>query len=119
MEKRKSALWFRVLALCTAIALGGTYVWRQQQKAVPLKDVSEKAKPDKRAVISSSKSLIVDPAPVPPQEPKVEDRILMPGSKSGIMVPQPETPEASKQRTLLPGSKSFSPVLDPPKTDEP
>ncbi len=121
----KTSPWFKVFALCTALGLGGTYVWKQQQKATP-----QIEKTTERTVLSSSKSLVIDPAVLPvdeektsppaiPQEPEVEERVLMPGSKSGRVLPTPEAPVAPKQRTVLPSSKSMSPILDPPKANEP
>jgi hypothetical protein len=105
MNKNASP-WFKVFALCTAVGLGGTYVWRQQQKAAP-----PKAKPVERTVLSSSKSFVIVPNPLPVdeernppsirQEPEAEQRILMPSSKVGVFLPEKEV---SKQRILLPGS---------------
>ena len=126
MSGNNSSPWFKIFALCTALGFGGTYVWRQQQKAVAPAEVQKQAKPDTPMVLSSSKSLIVDPTPVPVddkkvdfvlpmEEPKADDRVLMPGSKSAIVSPQ--MPVAPKQRTLLPGSKNPARILEPPKSD--
>lgn len=126
MSGNNSSPWFKIFALCTAIGFGGTYVWRQQQKAVAPAKVQKAAEPDKPLVLSGSKSFIVDPTPVPVddkkgdfllpmEEPKADDRVFMPGSKSGIVSPQ--IPVGPKQRTLLPGSKNSARILEPPKSD--
>jgi hypothetical protein len=138
--KENTSLWFKVFALCTAVGLGGAYVWKQQQKAAPQIDKSvermvlsgsksavitatslpvnqEEAKPP--TMLPGSKSYVIDPATFPVEEKK---RILMSGSKSGIFqldpkidleLPSPEKPNAPKQRTLLPGSKSTTTTLGP------
>ena len=133
--KEKTSPWFRVLALCLAVGLGGTYVWRQQQKAAP-----QKTKTDERRVLSSSKSKVIAPTPLPVNQEKA-DRVLMPGSKSssGVFKPEQERtlmpggiielkPEEAKERVLLPSSKSLSmPIFrtprvapaDQPKPDQP
>lgn len=136
--KEKTSPWFRVFALCTAIGLGGTYVWKQQQKAAP-----EKAKPDERTVLSGSKSTVVTPLPLPVDQ-KEANRVLLPGPKSISRVFKPEQqrplmpsskvgiielkPEEAKERVLLPSSKSIPmPIFstrrgapaDQPKPDEP
>ncbi len=87
---------FRIFALCTAIGLGGAYIWRQQQKAAPQID-----KPDERTVLSGSKSTVIAPVPLPVDQEQA-NRVLMSSSKSGIFTPGPE-----QERTLMPGSKSF------------
>ncbi len=115
--KEKTSPWFRVFALCTAIGLGGTYVWKQQQKAAP-----EKAKPDERTVLSGSKSTVITPLPLPVDQ-KETNRVLLPGSKSftGVFKPEQEQtlmpssksgifelkPQEAKERVLLPSSKSI------------
>ena len=130
MNGRKTAPWLRILALCTAIGLGGTFVWRQQQKAAPAKELPQQVKPEERTVTSSPQPLINDPVvlpvddkksnlPAPPPEAEVRERILMPSSKSGIISPNPEVPEPPKQRTVLPGSKSLSPIFEAPKAQKP
>jgi hypothetical protein len=143
--KEKTSPWLKVLALCTAIGLGGTYVWRQQQKAAPQTDKTAARlvlSGSKSAVIAppplpvdqqvakaptmlpGSKSYLIDPATFPAEEKK---RILMSSSKGGILLspkididlPSPEKPNAPKQRTLLPGSKSIDPILKVPQADKP
>ena len=127
MSGNNSSPWFKIFALCTALGFGGAYVWRQQQKAVAPAEVQKEAKPETPLVLSSSKSLIVDPTPVPVDDKKgdfvlpmeePDDRVLMPGSKSGgIFIPQPDPQNPPKQRTLLPGSKNPARILEPPKSD--
>lgn len=115
--KEKSSPWFKVLALCTAVGLGGTYVWRQQQKAA-----LQTEKPVERTVLSGSKSKVIAPAPLPVIQEET-DRVLLPGSKSlsGVFTPEHERtllnssksgiielkPGEVKERVLLPSSKSI------------
>ena len=117
--KEKASPWFRVLALCIAVGLGGAYVWRQQQKAAP-----QKTKTDERRVLSSSKSAIIGSVAMPAAQEE-PDRILMPSSKSGTFK---SGSEVAKERALLPSSKSIPmPIFrqrsvvpeDPPKLDKP
>ena len=96
--KEKASPWFRVLALCIAVGLGGTYVWRQQQKAAP-----QVEKPVERTVLSGSKSKVIAPTPLPVDQEET-NQVLMPGSKTGVFRLTHELP---KQRAVLPGSKSF------------
>ena len=110
MEKRRAALWFRIFALCTAVALGGAYVWWQQKQAA-----RQEERTGERAVMSGSKSRVIAPATFPVEQEET-DRTLMPGSKSGAIELKPKEP---KQRTLLPGSKSPGSILEPLKTEEP
>jgi hypothetical protein len=129
MNGSNAPLWFKILALCTAVGLGGAYVWKQQQKAPATQVTPKKVEADQRMVISGSKSAVIDTAPVAEEKtqtnqpeiqqvPKTEERVMMPGSKSGIITPQPQAPELPKQRTMLPGSKS-RPILEPIKEDKP
>jgi hypothetical protein len=134
--REKTSPWLKVFALCTAIGLGGTYVWRQQKAAL------EKTKTDERLVLSSSKSAIIVSVAVPAAQEE-PDRVLMPSSKSSTFKLEQEErtlmpsskigiiqlkPEEAKERVLLPGSKSIPmPIFrqrsvapeDPPKPDEP
>lgn len=108
--KEKTSPWLKVLALCTAIGLGGTYVWRQQQKAA-----APVVKPVERLVLSSSKSLVIAPTDdkktnLPLTPPQAEKKILLSGSKSGTFTLEQEAP---KQRTLLPSSKSTTTTIVP------
>ncbi len=98
---------FRIFALCTAIGLGGAYIWRQQQKAAPQID-----KPDERTVLSGSKSTVIAPVPLPVDQEQA-NRVLMSSSKSGIFTPGPE-----QERTLMPGSKGGLIELKPEEAKE-
>jgi hypothetical protein len=122
MPINKPSYWLRIPALCTALGLGGSFVWWKQQKASPPVTI-----PDERTVISSSKSLVISPSalpvnekesdlPAPPKETPPQQRLLLSGSKSGIFLLKQEE---SEQRILLPGSKSGSLTLDPPKSKDP
>lgn len=113
----------KVLALCTALGLGGGYVWQRQKSAAAAAEKAEQE--EKRAMMSGSKSaLVVEKGlPVSPEE---LDRLLMSSSKSGAVIledgkPEPVLPpvideekKAELRRTVLPGSKSFRVV--PPET---
>jgi len=111
MNKQMAVMLFRILALCTAVGLGGTYVWkRQKQAAPPVTAPVEQA------------------APAPIVVDAEETRTLMPGSKAGIFVERSEPGvhqlEQEKQRVLLPGSKSYTRIfppdlLDPAEEPEP
>ena len=141
--KDKTSPWFKVFALCTAIGLGGTYVWRQQQKAVPQIDKSAE-----RMVLSGSKSGVIAPTPLPVDQENARQPAMLPGSKSLVIDPsvlsvdekktnlpaiqqELEAEErilmpssksgivTPKPRRLLPGSKSFDRILQPLDIKEP
>lgn len=115
--KAQTSPWFRILALCVALGLGGTYVWRQQQNAAP-----QIKKPVERTVLSGSKSKVIAPTPLPVDQEQA-NRVLMSSSKSssGIFTPEQErtlmkssksgiiklNSGETKERVLMPGSKSF------------
>lgn len=122
--KEKTSSWFKVFAVCTAVGLGGTYVWRQQQKAAPQKD-----KAVEPAVLSDSKSKSIAPTPLAADREE-NDPFLMPGPKSaGIFTPEQERtlmpsskvgivelkPGETKERVLMPGSKSL--IMIPQQTE--
>jgi hypothetical protein len=123
--KENMSSWFKVLAVCTAVGLGGTYVWRQQQKETPKED-----KTVDPTVLSDSESAAPTPLPAAQEEndpfwpgPKStgiftpeQDRTLMPSSKTGIIELKTED---KKKRAIMPGSKSLSPILRAPETKEP
>jgi hypothetical protein len=107
--KGKTSPWFKVFALCTAVGFGGIYVWKQQQKATP-----QIEKTVERTVLSGSKSKVIAPTLLPVDQEEA-DRVLMPGSKSGVFQPNQEVP---KQRAVMPGSKSFVVVPSTSPVDE-
>lgn len=127
----------KVLALCTALGLGGGYVWQRQKAAESVKPESAGKAViadggEARSVLPGSKSYAFDPQPdlVPPgwfekgaveADPVREERTVLPGSKVGeVVVFPPEAEEPPVKRTVLPGSKSIDRVLQPPPTkDEP
>lgn len=136
--KKKTSPWFKVLALCTAVGLGGTYVWRQQQAAAP-----QTQQPAERADLPVAVNKVIAPTPRPAEQEKT-DRVLMPGSKSSSSIFNPEQtwpmmpgskagmielkPAEPKDRVLLPSSKSIPmPIFrerrptpeDQPKSEEP
>lgn len=124
MEKQNPVNWFQVLALCSALGLGGACVWSRQKQAAPrpvsppvsvvtteTKDEQPAPEPVKvdtqRLVLSGSKSGILMPPPSSDhdedEEKPKEPRVLMPSSKVGLFKPGPEKKE---ERILMPGSKS-------------
>jgi hypothetical protein len=128
MSGNKPSPWFRMLALCTALGLGGTYVWRQQQQAAPQID-----KPVQRTILSGSKSRIIAPSALS-MDHEETDRVLLPGPKSaGVFSPEQErtlmkssksgiielNPGETKDRVLMPGSKSFIVIPEKPETTPP
>lgn len=134
MVKRNPVNWFQVLALCSTLGLGGAYVWSRQKQAAPppiappvpaatseSKDEQPTFEPvvvdAQRLVLSGSKSGILMPPPSNDgnegKEKPKEPRVLMPGSKSALIAPQPQPDDPPKQRTLLPGSKSIDGILKP------
>lgn len=144
MEKRNTAIWFQVLAICSALGLGGAYVWNRQKQAAPppkpapvptviLETENEDLTPaavkvdDKemeRILLSGSKSGILSPPLTEKKEEPEEDkpkepRVLMPSSKSAAISPPNDKPVTQKQRTLLPGSKSIDGILKPPPQTPP
>lgn len=121
------------MALCTALGLGGGYVWQRQKAAKSAEpEAAGEAEivdgAEKRSVMPGSKSAVFHPQPdlVPPgwfEKGEVEDdsdrkeRTVLPGSKVGeIVVFPPEAEEPPRKRTVLPGSKSFRIV--PPQAPE-
>lgn len=122
--RSKRSPWFKVFAVCTAVGLAGTYVWRQQQGAD-----SKQEKPVEPAELTG-KSNVSKPLPTGPEFNdslfhSAQDRIFMPSSKVGIVAPKSEQ---KHERVLMPGSKSLTmpawkaapkDPLAKPKADEP
>lgn len=116
-----------MLALCTALGLGGGYVWQRQKVAAAAAEKAERE--EKRLMMSGSKSaLIVEEGDQVSGEEL--DRMLIGSSKSGAVVlddlkPEPvPTPaggeeKKAEERTILPGSKSFRIVPPQPTAEEP
>ena len=127
-EMKSGAVWLKVLALCSTVALGGGYVWWSQKRAEDQRAKAAEAR--ERMTLSGSKSKVIlgdGDGPVrvdlpgdgwkgvgqtnadsiqlaPAEEP---DRTLLPGSKSFVLPPETEEKEApAKPRTVLPGSKT-------------
>jgi hypothetical protein len=127
MESGRRSVALKVLALCTALGLGGGYVWQRQHAS---KTAEEKAVlEEKRAMMPGSKSaLIVEEGDQVSREEI--DRTLIGSSKSGavvlddlnlVPVPTPGADDEKKaeERTILPGSKSFRIVPPQPPEEEP
>jgi uncharacterized protein HemX len=99
----KMSLLLRVLALCTALGLGGGFVWWQQQRAAPVVEkpvtqpIENDAKPATPVLLPGSKSItIVQPQQsgvyeLGQEKPAEQQRVLLPSSKSGRFVPALKT----------------------------
>jgi hypothetical protein len=135
MEVATRSAGLKVLALCTALGLGGGYVWQRQKAAEPTKpEAASEAEivdgAEKRSMMPGSKSAVFHPQPdlAPPGwfekgevevDPGREERTVLPGSKVGeIVVFPPEAEEPPRKRTVLPGSKSIDRILQPPAPEE-
>lgn len=135
MTTGKGIVVIRVLALCSAVGLGGGYVWTRQKAAMAAEQqrVNSAAEPadaaEKRSVMPGSKSFVVQPqsrlvdqewfqkVPNPdPQESK--KRVVLPGSKTGEVIVLPPEADPPKERAVLPGSKSIDRILQPPAPEE-
>lgn len=128
----------KTLALVSALALGGGYVWVSQQSAAKkradARDVQE------RAVLPGSKSPWMpaegegfkkvrvpdssnwtDANGVQPKKDDEASRTILPGSKIGWIKPPEGDGKEPETRTVLPGSKSIDWVLPPipPDKEEP
>lgn len=110
----KTSPWFKAFALCTAIGLGGTYVWRQQQKAAP-----QIEKPVQRMVLSGSKSAVITETSLSMDQEKARQPAMLPSSKSLVIDPSVLPVDEKKtnlpaiqqeleaeERILMPSSKS-------------
>jgi hypothetical protein len=111
MEVATRSAGLKVLALCTALGLGGGYVWQRQKAAAAAAEKSEQEEHElQRTVLPGSKSAWgfspgsrgvsnkgQEPEPVLPpvveEEKKVEERTVLPGSKSYRIVPPQQTQE--------------------------
>jgi hypothetical protein len=132
MRNGNGVVVIRILAVCGAVALGGGYVWQRQKSAAvptvetpgerPLMPGSKSmmiadegaagpgAQLD-RPVISGSKSALI----LRPGE-EIKDLIVIPGVPPADEVPPAEAPvRPPRQRTVLPGSKSLSRILESPE----
>jgi hypothetical protein len=132
--------WLKVLAVCSALMLGGGYVWVSQQKSA-----DRRKEVERRSMLPSSKSKVVveEAGPydgrfppfdgaegakdsrtnadfISPVLEETESRTILPGSKSGLVLPPEDEEKQPEKRTILPGSKSIGPLLSPDdKKDEP
>ncbi len=129
MDPKTVSPWLRVVAVLSAVGLAGAYVWNRQQHAA-----SPVGKSAERTVLSGSKSAVVVPNsenlkfeteytpdsdtgnPVEEKEMKDGNRILLSGSKSGMIEIAPEPP---KKRVLLPSSKSSGSLIEAPTGNQP
>jgi hypothetical protein len=131
----------KVLAVISALSLGGGYVWLSQRKS---ENHSEEI--ESRSVLPGSKSKVIvdEPQPFDGKFPPFDEtkdeatpadsrtnadfispeeggsRTVLPGSKSALLLPS-ETDEKkpeTRRRTVLPGSKSIGRVLEAPGTEK-
>ena len=140
MKGKVSAVLLKVMAVVSALAIGGGYVlWRQSEarKAEHLESVERaEAKEDmKTLLLSGSKSytggtlimegdLAEDGLLLPPQEEGKEEVIpqdLLPSSKIGLLHLRSEETEPPKEKRfkLLPGSKSNAMEIIPEEAEKP
>lgn len=106
MNSRTRAL--RVLALGSSLALLAGYVWISKRNA----ERNQPASGDESvgASLPGSKSKVMSGDLIPlsePADPGTADRLV------------PEESDEPKGRAVLPGSKSFSPILGIPESDPP
>ncbi len=132
--------WLKVLAVSSALTLGGGYVWISQRKSANLPEEIES-----RSGLPGSKSKVVvdEPQPfdgkfppfddvkdaTPPANPRTnadfiapssepkKERTVLPSSKIGLVTPPEAEDDKPKSRTVLPGSKSFSGIVEPQSID--
>lgn len=127
---KSAAIWLKVLALCSTVALGGGYVWWSQKKSEETR--LKEAEAREQMMLPGSKSALVlgdGTGPVrvevrggkgwlgtgwrngrsdEPAAEQEEGRTILPGSKSGLVLPPgQEEEEAEEPRAVLPGSKSI------------
>ncbi len=134
MTTGKGIVVIRVLALCSAIGLGGGYVW-QRQKAAAIPAAPEPNATEDRSLMPGSKSMVFEGVEVPARVEversmigssksgiivlpggKAADTIVIPGVPSSDASPPVVDPAAPpRQRTVLPGSKSISRILESPE----
>lgn len=125
-----NALWFRVLALCLALGLGGGYVWKRHKAAEAAEARAKQhgpaeTKPSEAELFPSSKrgpvgleKLQIQEA-APQQSTPPDPAVVLPSSKSGIFIPAPEKEEEPAPRPkVLPGSKSIDRILEPSEVKE-
>jgi hypothetical protein len=131
MRNANGVAVIRILAVCGAIALGGGYVWQRQKSAEIVRE-SERDAVRQRTVLPGSKSAWGAPPGGEPAErqvisgsksalilregEEVKDLIVIPGVPRADGVPPAEAPvRPPRQRTVLPGSKSISRILESPE----
>lgn len=120
----------KALALCTALGLGGGYVWQRQKTAADHDDASKRPKEAQRTVLPGSKSAWGSPpggkmadedgeAIEPPEvlESGLQDIGGMADEDFGsgeFVLPDEDGDEPAQEKTVLPGSKSIGRILPPP-----
>lgn len=132
---KRGIYWPRVLAVCSAVALGGGYVLWSQMKFQERQAREAEAQEEERVVLPGSKSAwgfprnrstskkgadaertnadFIQEAPV-----DGETRAELPSSKIGV-IPLPGGEEKKpEERKLLPGSKRIDAILSPSDVEE-
>lgn len=134
MKKRNPVNWFQVLALCSALGLGGAFVWHRQKQAdppiktLPVPVVTSETKDEEATYVevklneqiilmpSSKSGSILRPLSNDDDEEKPKGPSnSRPRTGSDFITPLPGTDDPPSQRTLLPGSKNPIRILEPPK----
>lgn len=130
MDSNRGMTLWKVLALCSALGLGGGYVWQRQKAADP--QVSKEPEAMPRTVLPGSKSAWgfspdgkrLDGGRggddiVVPDIPKSDlqgdmGRDLNDFGSGGFVLPDDVPEEPVREKTVLPGSKSIAPLLEHP-----
>ena len=130
MDSNRGVKIWKVLALCSAVGLGGGYVWQRQKAAAVHDDRSERPQEAQRTVLPGSKSpwggppgekianqhgKVVEPPEV--LEADLREEILRGGDDFGLgefVLPDEGPEEPVPEKTVLPGSKSIAPLLEHP-----
>lgn len=121
----------KVLALCSALGLGGGYVWQRQKAAARHEVESERSQQAQRTVLPGSKSawgfsadgkhldegeggddIVVPDIP----ESVLQEELRRGGDDfgGGFVLPDDVPEEPAREKTVLPGSKSIAPLLENP-----
>lgn len=116
MKNQNPVNWFQVLALCSTLALGGAYVWSRQKQAAPPPITPP-------VPVATSETMDGQATPVPVEVNA--QRLVLSGSKSGILMPTPSNDhdddgegKPKEPRVLMPGSKSAL-IAPQPQPDDP
>lgn len=126
----------KVLALCTALGLGGGYVWQRQKAAADHEndDASKRPQEAQRTVLPGSKSAwgappggkilgergeVIEPPGISQSDlDEAMKRDSDDFGSRGFVLPDEVPDEPVRKRTVLPGSKSIDRILPPPVQEQ-